>query len=206
MASTSYDRIQNVAEKHANEICTHAYELHGDVGVRRCLLGWMAADSGVRLPNEIYNTHVLGMEGTGRFIREMQSEYGMSLDQLRQLQRANDESKSAAQLMELLSGLMETWSARPVPSGERAIKSPVEESFYTKKDRAIHIERQVWPGNRRMDLGQVFSISLVSGNYRPYFLIYASAAKPRIQGTWMLSSGRGIDHACRHQAERLSKV
>lgn len=110
MDSTSCDRIQTIAEEHANQTCAHAYELRGEAGVRRCLLGWMAADSGVRLPDERYNTHVLGMKGTGQFIREMQSEYGLSLDQLRQLQRANDESENPDELIALISGLVETWS------------------------------------------------------------------------------------------------
>ncbi len=141
VASTSYARIQSIAEKHANETCTHAYELQGDTGMRRCLLGWMATDSGVRLPNETYNTHVLGMKGTGRFVREMQSEYGLSLDQLKQLQSANDESKSPAHLKELVSRLIETWSSGPEPAGESATEYMTDQSAQT----VTHGETQIAP-------------------------------------------------------------
>lgn len=130
MTSTSYARIESVAKKHANETCAHAYELSGEAGVRRCLLGWMAIDSGVRLPDRRYDTHALGMKGTARFIKEMQSEYGLSLDQLKQLQRANDESKNPAHLTKLVSGLLETWSARPVPSGKNDSYCPIDRSIY----------------------------------------------------------------------------
>ena len=121
MTSTTYSRIKDIAEQHANETCTFAYELHEETGVKRCLLGWMATDSGVRLPEETYNTHVLGMRGTEEFIREMRSEYGLSLDQLKQLQSANDESKSPSHLTELISGLLETWSAGPGASTDKGL-------------------------------------------------------------------------------------
>lgn len=139
VTSTTYSRIRSIAEKHANETCAHAYELNGESGVRRCLLGWMAVDSGVRLPDETSNTHVLGMMGTGRFIREMQSEYGLSLDQLKQLQGANDESKSPAHLTELVSGLLETWSAGPVPSGNNGPKRLIYEPSHATIHRVSYI-------------------------------------------------------------------
>ena len=139
MTPTSYTRIQGIAEKHANETYTHSYDLQGEAGVRRCLLGWMATDSGVRLPDETYNTYALGMKGTGRFIREMQSEYGLSLYQLKQLQRANDESKGPAHLMALVSSLLETWSTGPVPSGDDGPKRLIDESPHTTTHRVACI-------------------------------------------------------------------
>ena len=139
VTSTSYARINSVAEKHANETCAHAYELHGEAGVRRCLLGWMASDSGVRLPDKRHNTHALGMKGTGRFIEELQSEYGLSSDQLKELQRASDESKSAAHLKEMVSGLLESWSDGAVPSGKNYPFRPVERSLNAATHRAAYI-------------------------------------------------------------------
>ena len=139
MTSTSYTRIKSIAQTHGNEMCPYVYELNGETGVRRCLLSWMAIDSGVRLPDERYNTHALGMKGTARFIKEMQSEYGLSLDQLKELQRANDESKSAAHLTELLSELLETWSAGPVPSGKKGDQRPIDESSHAATNRAAYI-------------------------------------------------------------------
>ena len=136
---TSYARIQSIAEKHANETCTHAYERHGEAGVRRCLLGWMAADSGIRLPGETYNAHALGMNGTGRFNREMQSEFGLSPEQLKQLQRANDESKSPAHLMDLVTSLLGTWSAEPVPSGENGPRPLIDEPCHAATHGAASI-------------------------------------------------------------------
>lgn len=137
--SMSYPRINSVAEKHANETCAHAYELRGEAGVRRCLLGWMASDSGIRLPDKMYNTYAPGMKGTGRFIEELRSEYGLSSDQLRELQRASDESKSAAHLKDLVSGLLESWSDGPVPSGKNHPLRPIDESLNTMTPRAAYI-------------------------------------------------------------------
>ena len=117
MAATIHARIENVVERHASEACGYAYETPAATGVRRCLLGWMATESGIRLPDAKYNTHVLGMEGTDEFVAEMQTAYGLSLDQLKQLQRANDESSSPAQLKSLVSDLLETWSYALVHSG-----------------------------------------------------------------------------------------
>ena len=139
VTSTSCSRIKILASKHANETCAHAYELHDEAVVRRCLLGWMATDSGVRLPEKRYNTHALGMKGTARFVKELQSKYGLSSDQLKQLQRANDESKSAAHRTELVSGLVETWSAGPVPSGENGHQGLFYESSHVATRRAAYI-------------------------------------------------------------------
>ena len=139
MKSMSYARIETVAKRHANETCAHAYELHTESGVRRCLLGWMAIDSGIRLPEERSNTHALGMKGTARFIEELGSEYGLSLDQLKVLQRANDESTSAAHLTKLVSGLLETWSAGPVPSGKNGDQCLILESSHAATYLAAYI-------------------------------------------------------------------
>ena len=139
VTSTSYARINSVAEKHANETCAHAYELHGEAGVRRCLLGWMASESGVRLPDKRYNTHALGMKGTGRFIEELQSEYGLSSDRLKELQRASDESKSAADLKELVSGLLESWSGGAVPSGKNHPFRPIDKPLNSTTHRGAYI-------------------------------------------------------------------
>ena len=139
VTSTSYARINSVAEKHANETCAHAYELHGEAGVRRCLLGWMASESGVRLPDKRYNTHALGMKGTGRFIEELQSEYGLSSDRLKELQRASDESKSAAHLKELVSGLLESWSGGAVPSGKNHPFRPIDKPLNATTHRGAYI-------------------------------------------------------------------
>lgn len=124
----SYAGIQSVATKHANEMCAHAYELHSEAGVRRCLLGWMAADVGLRLPEERYNNHALGMAGTGRFVKVLRSAYGLSLYQLKLLQRANDESKNPTDLTVLLSGLFEAWSFGPVPSGTEGNRRQIDDS------------------------------------------------------------------------------
>ena len=79
-------------EGHRHDLCSSFYTRDGSTPTNHCLMGWMARDSGVALPPARYNTHVIGVKGTGRFSNELGQEYGLTLEQLQQLRFAEDES------------------------------------------------------------------------------------------------------------------
>lgn len=96
-------RIAGILERHVNELCRSLYT-EGD---RHCLLGWMAVEAGVKLPPMRYNAHVVGMPGTGRFVEQLRAAYGLTLEQLKQLQFANDDAADAVELLEAIRELLE---------------------------------------------------------------------------------------------------
>jgi len=71
-------------------------------------MGWMAKDEGIALPLTRFNTHVLGMKGTGRFAAELQEAYDLTLEQL---QLANDDAFTVLEMIEQLIRLARSWCA-----------------------------------------------------------------------------------------------
>jgi hypothetical protein len=97
-------RIAEILKRHVNELCRSLYTEEK----RHCLLGWMAVEAGVKLPPMRYNTHVVGMAGTGRFVEQLQAAYGLTLDQLKQLQFANDDATDITELLEAIKELSQS--------------------------------------------------------------------------------------------------
>ncbi len=71
-------------------------------------MGWMAKDEGIALSLTRFNTHVLGMKGTGRFAAELQEAYDLTLEQL---QLANDDAFTVLEMIEQLIRLARSWCA-----------------------------------------------------------------------------------------------
>ena len=98
-------RLVDVLDSHAHEFCFSQYTKES----RHCLLAWMAIEAEIDLPPARYNTHVIGMAGTRRFSDEIQQSYGLSFEQVRAIQFANDEAGSVDDLRELLLDLINQW-------------------------------------------------------------------------------------------------
>jgi hypothetical protein len=108
-------RIAEILERHVNELCRSLYTEED----RHCLLGWMAVEAGVKLPPMRYNAHVVGMAGTARFAEQLQAAYGLTFEQLKQLQFANDDAADATELLDAIKELFES----PEP-GETGVLRP----------------------------------------------------------------------------------
>ena len=70
----------------------------------------MAIEAGIDLPPSRYNSHVVGMAGTRRFSDEIQQAYGISFQQIRQLQFANDEAGDVEGMKNMLLNLVRQWA------------------------------------------------------------------------------------------------
>lgn len=104
-------RMVALLERHRSELCSSFYTRDDLAPTNHCLMGWMARDAGIALPPSRYNTHVIGMKGTGRFAAALQQEYGLTLNQLQQLQLANDDAHTVPEMIELLIHLARNWHA-----------------------------------------------------------------------------------------------
>ena len=102
-------RMVALLERHRDELCSSFYTRDDLTPPNHCLMGWMARDADIALPPSRFNTHVIGMKGTGRFSAELQEEYGLALEQLQQLQLANDDARTAPEMIELLIRLARSW-------------------------------------------------------------------------------------------------
>ena len=102
-------RMITLLDRHKDELCSSFYTRDDLTPPNHCLMGWMAKDADIRLPPSRFNTHVIGMTGTGRFSAELQQEYGLTLEQLRRLQLANDDARTAPAMIELLIRLAGSW-------------------------------------------------------------------------------------------------
>ena len=86
MATTPFlTRMIALLERHKQELCSSFYTREDLTPTNHCLLGWMARDAGISLPPARYNTHVIGMRGTGRFSAELEEEYSLTQRQIQQL-------------------------------------------------------------------------------------------------------------------------
>lgn len=104
-------RMIALLERHRHDLCSRFYTRDDLTPTNHCLMGWMARDSGVALPPAKYNTHSIGMKGTGRFSNELGQEYGLTLEQLQQLQLANDDARTTPEMIELLIRVARGWHA-----------------------------------------------------------------------------------------------
>ncbi|MDA0769945.1 MAG: hypothetical protein O2821_06950 [Chloroflexi bacterium] len=110
MTTTSFlPRMIALLERHRQDLCSSFYTRDDLTPTNHCLLGWMAEDARVALPPARYNTHVIGMKGTGRFSADLQEEYGLTLQQLQQLQLANDDARTMQEMTEMLIRLARGW-------------------------------------------------------------------------------------------------
>ena len=109
MAGPLLPRVIAILERHAKEICSSYYTNDDFTPTRHCLLGWMALEAEVALPQRRYNTHVIGMAGTRRFANELQRNYGLTLQQLKQLQLVNDETNDVQKLIKMVIALVRQW-------------------------------------------------------------------------------------------------
>ena len=110
MARSSLSVLVEVLDNHADEFCFSQYTDDAYIPRRHCLLAWMAIEAGIELPPSRYNSHVVGMAGTRRFSDEIQQAYGISFEQIRQLQFANDESGDVEGMKNLLLNLVRQWA------------------------------------------------------------------------------------------------
>ena len=53
-------------ERHKHELCSSFYTRDDITPTNHCLMGWLAKDEGIALSPSQFNSHVLGMKGTGR--------------------------------------------------------------------------------------------------------------------------------------------
>jgi len=95
-------------ERHKHELCSGYYTRDDVTPTNHCLMGWMAKDEGIALSLTRFNTHVLGMKGTGRFAAELQEAYDLTLEQL---QLANDDAFTVPEMIEQLIRLARSWCA-----------------------------------------------------------------------------------------------
>lgn len=105
MARSTLYRLVEVLDRHAHEFCFSQYKDES----HHCLLAWMAIEAEIDLPPARYNTHVIGMAGTRRFSNEIQQSYGLSSEQVRQVQFANDEAGCVGDLRIMLLNLINQW-------------------------------------------------------------------------------------------------
>ena len=112
MATTPFlPRMIALLDRHRIDMCSSFYTRDDLTPINHCLLGWMAKDAGLALPPARYNTHVIGMKGTGRFSADLREEYDLTLQQLQQLQLANDDARTMQEMIELLIRLARNWHA-----------------------------------------------------------------------------------------------
>lgn len=102
-------RMIALLERHKHELCSSFYTRDDLTPTNHCLLGWMGKDAGIALPPYRFNTHVIGMKGTGRFATELLQNYDLTMEQLKQLQLANDDARTVPEMIELLIRLARSW-------------------------------------------------------------------------------------------------
>ena len=86
------ERVLEIMESHETELCQNRYTLRSGQGEFHCLLGWMGIEAGIQPPAGVLNTEVIGRPGTLGFAAALQSEYGVSLAELKAIQATNDDS------------------------------------------------------------------------------------------------------------------
>ena len=96
----STSEIQAILDKRAEQLCFSRYSQTKAGMEQHCLLGWMAVEAGITLPDADGNTEVIGMNGTESFARSLCYTYGLSLSMLRALQFANDDAPTGRELVE----------------------------------------------------------------------------------------------------------
>ena len=100
-------------ERHKHELCSSFYTRDDVTPTNHCLMGWMAKDEGIALPPSRSTTYLLGMKGTGRFAAELQEAYDLTLDQIQQLQLANNDAFTVPEMIEQLIRLASSWHFDP---------------------------------------------------------------------------------------------
>ena len=102
-------RISGMVEKYAGNISARHYTDDSTTPAGHCPLGRMAIEAGISPPPRRHYTHSIGMRGALRFARELQQEYGLPLDLLKQLQSASDDARHSQELIEKITRLLMEW-------------------------------------------------------------------------------------------------
>jgi hypothetical protein len=100
MHTNRKNRVLSVLSRRSGSLCANAYTDIMSDEERHCILGWLAVEAGIGLPQDDLNSYVLGMEGTLEFADALEGEYRLPLKTLKLLQFANDDGCDGQELVE----------------------------------------------------------------------------------------------------------